>query len=258
LLLLLLLLLLLFFIIINFLHIHQQVGTDRYHHHHYHHHHHHHHHHHQLGLELAANAAITTQICASVAAFTWMLTEWIFRKQPSVLGLVNGAIAGLVCITPACGYVDTTAAFIIGFIGGPLCYFGAQVKHYVGIDDALDAFGVHAIGGIIGGIATGFFANPDIYDNANGVIYSPGVKGGYQLAYQLAAITFTILWSSIISYISLLIIDKFIVLRVTAEDEEIGLDKTIHNETIEKSQHSQNPNNEFNNFNLNESKNSFI
>ena len=151
-----------------------------------------------------------------------------------------------------------TAAFIIGFIGGPLCYFGAQVKHYIGIDDALDAFGLHAIGGIAGGIATGFFANPELYPNANGVFYTSRKAGGYQLAYQLIAILFSVGWSSVISYVSLLIIDRFIGLRVTPEDEELGLDKTIHNETIinEKSHHSQNTNpNPNEEFNLFESKN---
>lgn len=96
----------------------------------------------------AAYALLATQIATSVSSLMWMFTEWGVRKQPSILGMINGAIAGLVCITPAAGYVDMTGAFFIGFFGGPLCYLGAQLKHYLGFDDALDAFGVHAIGGI--------------------------------------------------------------------------------------------------------------
>ena len=92
-----------------------------------------------------------------------MAAEWAIRGKPSVLGMISGAVAGLVCITPASGYVDMTGAFFIGFFGGPLCYAGAQLKHMMGYDDALDAFGVHAIGGIVGGIATGFFATDQVY-----------------------------------------------------------------------------------------------
>ena len=85
-----------------------------------------------------------------MAALTWLATEWAVRGKPSVLGMISGAVAGMVCITPASGYVDMTGAFFIGFFGGSLSYCGAQAKHYLGYDDALDAFGVHAIGGIIG------------------------------------------------------------------------------------------------------------
>ena len=122
--------------------------------------------------------------------------------------MISGAVAGLVCITPACGYVDMTGAFFIGFFGGPLCYAGAQLKHMMGYDDALDAFGVHAIGGIVGGIATGFFANPVILANggdinAGGVVYPRGVYygsmevGGTQLAHQLVGVLFAIGWAFI-------------------------------------------------------------
>jgi Amt family ammonium transporter len=111
----------------------------------------------------AAYAFLANQIAASVSALMWMLTEWAIRKQPSVLGMINGAIAGLICITPAAGFVDMTGAFFIGFFGGPLCYAGCKLKHYMGYDDALDAFGIHGIGGIIGGIAVGFHATDQVF-----------------------------------------------------------------------------------------------
>ena len=110
----------------------------------------------------AGYAMLATQIATSMAALTWLATEWAVRGKPSVLGMISGAVAGLVCITPASGYVDMTGAFFIGFFGGSLCYAGAQAKHLLGYDDALDAFGVHAIGGIVGGIATGFFATDQV------------------------------------------------------------------------------------------------
>ena len=118
--------------------------------------------------------------------------------------MISGAVAGLVCITPASGYVDMTGAFFIGFFGGPLSYCGAQLKHMMGFDDALDAFGVHAIGGIVGGIATGFFASPYIISNGGdittegltrGVYYGSMEVGGLQLARQLCGVLFAIGWA---------------------------------------------------------------
>jgi ammonium transporter, Amt family len=188
----------------------------------------------------AAYALLTTQIATSISAITWMLTEWGVRKQPSILGMINGAVAGLVCITPGAGFVDMTGAFFIGFFGGPLCYAGGQLKHYLGFDDALDAFGVHAIGGIVGGLAVGFFATDQVAvpfsygDNAgqavNGVYYAGVRKGGKQLALQLVGICFAIGWSFIFTLIILVIIDKTIGLRVSSEAEEAGLDSSIHGE----------------------------
>lgn len=139
-----------------------------------------------------------------------------------------------------------TGAFFIGFFGGPLCYAGGQLKHYLGFDDALDAFGVHAIGGIVGGLAVGFFATDQVAtpfaygDNAGepiaGVYYAGIRKGGRQLALQLVGICFAIGWSFIFTLIILVIIDKTIGLRVSVEAEEAGLDSSIHGECNTTSQ----------------------
>ena len=116
------------------------------------------------GSAVAANsvsgiAMLNTQISASMAGLSWMFTEWFLRKQPSVLGMVTGGIVGLVAVTPAAAFVNTNGAFWIGLISGPICYFGCQLKSHLGFDDALDTFGVHAVGGAVGGIAVSY-----IYD----------------------------------------------------------------------------------------------
>ena len=177
----------------------------------------------------AGMAMITTMISTGVAAFTWMLTEWYIRGKPGVGGMLSGAVAGLVAITPACGYVDTTAAFVIGFVAGPWCFFGARVKNYLGYDDALDAFGVHATGGILGGILTGCFARHEIC-GINGAFY--GYNNGKQVAYQLAAIGFSIAWSAGITFCILMLITHTIGLRVSESAESLGLDSSIHGENM--------------------------
>lgn len=165
----------------------------------------------------AAYVMLMTQIAAATAGLSWMSTAWIVEGEPTVLSLMAGAVAGLVVITPMSGYVDQTGAFIAGVLAGPVCYFGAQFKKRLGYEDALDSFGVHAIGGVLGGILTGFFANPN-YCDAAGVFYGSFAVGGYQLAMQLYAIVFTILWAGIGSFVLLLGLDYFIGLRVVDED----------------------------------------
>ena len=199
----------------------------------------------------AAFAMLATQISTAVCSLTWMFTEWAVRKKPSVLGMISGAVAGLVCITPAAGYVDMTGAFFIGFFGGPLCYLGAQLKHSLGYDDALDAFGVHAIGGIVGGIATGFFATATVTANGGpqneaprGVYYSNMSVGGNQLAKQLCGVLFAIGWAFCGTLIILKAVEGVLCvavgtgasagLRASADHEAVGLDASFHDERAYK------------------------
>jgi Amt family ammonium transporter len=215
---------------------------------------------------LAGQAMLNTQIATAMSSLTWMSVEWIVKKKPSVLGMLSGAIAGLVAITPACGWVDASGAFFIGFLAGPWCYFFARVKNYAGYDDALDAFGVHATGGVLGGILTGFFANPQYFapyvgtgafdqaygDNGGfstgarfyaGVFYNRqniGGTQGYQLATQLYGISCTILYSSVASLFLLKFVDLLMGLRVTEEEELLGLDASLHGETIVAKTHQDN------------------
>ena len=192
------------------------------------------------GSALAADsragfAMLMTHIAASTCTVTWSITEMIYNKttNPSVLGMVSGAVAGLVCITPACGFVNATGAFFIGFFGGPLCFLGCQLKHFLGYDDALDAFGVHGIGGIVGGIACGFFAR-DIYGLGydEGVYYAGLKEGGKCLGIQIYGVVVSAGWAAFMSFILLVTIDRTIGLRVSAEDEDAGLDSSLHGESI--------------------------
>eukprot|EP00981_Chlorochromonas_danica_P002297 scaffold440_cov277-Ochromonas_danica.AAC.31 len=180
----------------------------------------------------AAMAMLITQIGCSMAALTWMINEWIVMGHPTVQGLVSGAIAGLVAITPAAGYVDHTGAFIIGLVAGPICYGGVQLKHWFGYDDALDGFGVHGVGGITGGLLLGFFATDKITGHDNGVFYSDTHNGGMQWAHQLYAIVVTVGWSIFMTTIIVYVVDMILGLRVSAEQEEEGLDISLHNETL--------------------------
>jgi hypothetical protein len=143
-----------------------------------------------------------------------------------------GAVAGLVAVTPAAGHVDPTGSFFIGFISGPFCYYGAQFKHKMGFDDALDAFGIHAVGGICGGILIGFFAT-DQYDyRARGVFYG---GGGLQLGLQFYSITVTAAWSGVVSYIILVIVDKMFGLQqMIVDDEAIEVDYSLHGEIMSR------------------------
>jgi hypothetical protein len=152
--------------------------------------------------------------------------------RPSVLGMVNGAVAGLVCITPACGFVNLTGAFFIGSIGGVACFFGSQLKKVLLFDDALDAFGVHAVGGAVGGILTAFFANKN-YGGYDGVFYAGMQEGGHLLAKQIYAIVVTAAWSAVVSFILLKGLDLTVGLRVKPTTELLGLDPSYFWETIE-------------------------
>ena len=184
----------------------------------------------------ASMSLLVTHICAATTSITWTAVEWAQRGKPSVLGAVSGAIAGLVCVTPGSGYINPDGAFFIGLFGGPLCYLGCQLKHYFGFDDALDSFGVHAVGGVIGVIATGLLTTADVggYD---GVFYSSGGDGWHRLAKQLYGLVISIGWSAVGTYAILKAIDYSIGLRVSAEDEMRGLDKSLHGESLHSTSH---------------------
>ena len=182
------------------------------------------------GSALAADGAagmamLVTQISTGTAALAWMFIEWIRYRKPSVLGIVTGAVAGLVAITPASGSVGPLGALVIGLASGLICFWGAtSLKQILGYDDSLDAFGVHGIGGIVGCLLTGVFAA----EGLGGMGIDKGI--GSQLLSQFASLIVTILWSGIGSFIILKIVDRTVGLRVKYNDEREGLDLSLHNE----------------------------
>mgnify|MGYP000139883116 CR=1 FL=1 len=176
---------------------------------------------------LASQAFINTNTATAVAALAWMFTEWAFTKKPTVLGIVSGMIAGLVAITPAAGFVNIVGSVIIGAIAGFLCYFSVTaMKPKLGYDDALDVFGIHGVAGIIGAILTGVFADPAINEAGKGLIYGNPA----QLWTQTIAVLITIVYTAIMTAIIFLIIRIFMKLRVSEEEEIIGLDSSQHSE----------------------------
>jgi Amt family ammonium transporter len=173
---------------------------------------------------LAGAAMINTQVATAAAALTWMFAEWIITKKPSVLGIVSGAVAGLVAITPASGFVNPTGALIIGIIAGVGCYIAAvHVKKALGYDDSLDAFGVHGVGGIIGAILTGVFAD---------VAVNPLGKDGSVMT-QIYGVGVTLIYTAIATLIILYIVKAVVGLRPSEQGEEEGLDITLHGETVQ-------------------------
>ncbi len=184
------------------------------------------------GSALAANgiagaAFINTNTAAAVAAVSWMFTEWIHHKKPTVLGLASGAVAGLVAITPAAGFVNISGAIIIGFLAGIIPYFAvASLKPKLGYDDALDAFGIHGIAGLLGAILTGVFADPSINEAGKGLLYgNPG-----QLWTQITAVAATVVYASIATFIIFMVIKAITGVRVDIEEEVNGLDESQHGE----------------------------
>lgn len=177
---------------------------------------------------LAANALMVTHIAAAAAALTWVLMDWFIDKRPTVVGISTGAVAGLVAITPAAGFVGVPGALAIGIIVSLICFcMVAYVKPKLGYDDSLDAFGVHGIGGIIGAILTGVFATPLVQSAYSGAIY-----GNYkQVLVQLIAVFSTIIFSGIGTYILFKFTEKTVGIRATDKHEAIGLDETQHGET---------------------------
>ena len=179
----------------------------------------------------AGMAMATTQIATAAAALAWMLTEWMTKKKPSVLGIISGAVAGLVAVTPASGFVDPTGALVIGIVAGVLCFFAATtLKNALGYDDSLDAFGVHAIGGIIGAMLTGVFATKAVTGAEAAVGWIDGNPG--QVLTQFYGVAVTIVYDAVVSFILLKLIDVTIGLRVTEDEEREGLDITQHGESV--------------------------
>lgn len=176
----------------------------------------------------AGNAMLVTQISGAMGAISWSALELCMSKKPTVLGAISGANAGLICITPACGYVNPTAAIFIGLLGAPLCYMGCQLKNHLNFDDALDNFGLHAVGGAFGLLCTGFFTLSSLNtddDERDGIVYGNMRDGIHLLAIQLYAIVVVMGWSFFASFVVLKLLDACVRLRVTAEEEEVGLDK---------------------------------
>lgn len=178
----------------------------------------------------AGMAMLATQIATAGAALAWMFVEWAVKGKPSVLGIISGAVAGLVAITPASGYVGPGAALIIGLIGGAVCFWTATVlKNLLGYDDSLDAFGVHGVGGTVGALLTGVFASQAIGgDSSVGML--EGNMG--QLLLQAEGVALTIVWSGVMTFVLLKIVDLIIGLRVDEEIEREGLDLGLHGETV--------------------------
>ncbi|WP_281852859.1 ammonium transporter [Dyella sp. GSA-30] len=182
------------------------------------------------GSAVAANgsagmAMLVTQIATAAAALGWLAAEWIMHGRPSVLGIVSGAVAGLVAVTPAAGTAGPGGALALGGAAGVLCFFTAtRLKHKLGYDDSLDVFGVHAVAGILGGILTGPLAAPVLGG------FGTVTELGTQLWIQTKGVMFTIAWSAVLSYVILKLLDLTLGLRVDDEQEQVGLDLSLHEE----------------------------
>ena len=175
---------------------------------------------------LAVHALLTTNTAAAAGMMSWMMLEWIVKGKPSIVGSCTGAVVGLVAITPGAGFVSIGSALIAGLLVSPICFYGTRfVKEKLGCDDALDAFGCHGIGGIFGGLLTGFLADPAI-GGETGLFF-----GGVDLfVAQILSILFTILFAGGVSFILITLIKKFMPIRVSSSEEEKGLDYALHNE----------------------------
>ncbi len=186
---------------------------------------------------LATNAFVTTHFAAATAMLTWTVIEWYKHGKPTTLGAISGAVAGLVCITPAAGFVSPMSAILIGAVAGTVCYIMVcEVKKLLGYDDTLDVFGIHGIGGIVGAIMTGVFAtstiNPIFKDSTGNALPVGLIEGNpMQVVYQLVGIGIAISFSVIGSIVILKVVDLVIGIRVSETDETVGLDATQHGET---------------------------
>ena len=185
---------------------------------------------------VAAMAFLNTFVATAAATLAWTFLEWAIKGKPSMLGAASGAVAGLVAITPACGFVGPMGAIVLGAVAGAVCLWGVTgLKRLLGADDALDVFGVHGVGGIVGALRTGIFASPSlggsgIWDYVKNAA-SPDFSIGGQIATQATAVITTVIWSAVVSFIAFKIVDMLIGLRVSEEREREGLDVTEHGES---------------------------
>ncbi|VAX46268.1 Ammonia transporter [Acinetobacter calcoaceticus] len=179
----------------------------------------------------ASMAILVTQVAAAAAALSWLVVERMIRGKASVLGGASGAVAGLVVITPAAGFVGVGGALVMGLIGGVVCFWGiTALKRLLKADDALDAFGLHAVGGIVGAILTGVFYSDEIIKAANVPLAATFTK---QLWVQVEGVLATMIYSGVATFVILKVIDLVIGIRVNADDERMGLDLSQHGERIE-------------------------
>jgi Amt family ammonium transporter len=184
---------------------------------------------------LAALAMVNTLAATAAATLSWMVAEWLFKGKPSMLGAASGAVSGLVAITPACGFVGPMGAIIIGLLAGVLCLWGVNgLKKMLGADDALDVFGVHGVGGILGAILTGVFVSPSL--GGTGVYdYVANAVGEFnmvaQVTSQLWGVAIAVIWSGVVAFICYKIVDVLVGLRVPEDEEREGLDIASHGES---------------------------
>ena len=181
---------------------------------------------------LSALAFVTTHLGAVGGAIGWVVIEWKQGGKPTALGVASGLVAGLVAITPAAGFVAPWAALVIGFVAGLACFYGVLLKYRLGYDDSLDAFGVHGIGGIVGALLTGVFAEQHTFGDLKDPVGADGlIHGGVrQFLVQAGATLVAIVFASVMTFIILKVISRFVGLRVTESDEREGLDTTQHGE----------------------------
>jgi Amt family ammonium transporter len=176
----------------------------------------------------AGMALLVTQVATAGAGLSWMFCEWGLRGKPSLLGIVSGAVAGLVAITPASGFVAPGGALIIGIVAGAVCFWACTIlKNQLGYDDALDVFGIHGVGGITGAILTGVFAAKDIGG-------TPGLLEGapMQIVSQVVGVIVCAVYAGIVAFILLKVVDVLVGLRVDQQDEIEGLDRSLHGEVV--------------------------
>nr|WP_317205340.1 ammonium transporter [Janthinobacterium sp.] len=187
--------------------------------------------------DVAALAFINTLLATATATVSWVFGEWLAKGKPSMLGGASGAVAGLVAITPACGYVGPMGALFIGLLAGIVCLWGVNgLKRLIGADDSLDVFGVHGVGGILGALLTGVFAAPSlggqgVFDYVSNKMSADAYSIGAQVWIQAQAVGTTIVWSAVVSVLAYKLVDLVIGLRVPEEEEREGLDITSHGES---------------------------